>query len=106
MSYRFMRILVLFDLPMLTSQDKKEYRQFRKFLLTNGFIMMQQSVYSKIALNGTVARTVVKNVRENKPNGGLVQLLTITEKQFNKMEFIVGQVHTDMIDSDERMLIF
>ena len=47
MSYRFMRVIVFFDLPTLTLEDKKEYRNFRKFLLKRGFAMMQESVYSK-----------------------------------------------------------
>lgn len=38
MSYRFMRILVMFDLPTLTSEDLKMYRNFRKFLIKNGFL--------------------------------------------------------------------
>lgn len=33
MSYRFMRVLVLFDLPVLTGDQRREYARFRKFLL-------------------------------------------------------------------------
>lgn len=106
MSYRFMRIIVMFDLPVLTSQEKKEYRKFRKFLISNGFIMLQQSIYSKIALNGTVAKTIRKNIRDNRPNDGLVQVLTITEKQYNRMEFLVGEHHSDILDTDERFVVF
>ena len=46
-----MRILVFFDLPTETSKDRKIYSKFRKFLIKEGFIMMQESVYSKLALN-------------------------------------------------------
>ena len=55
MSYRFMRIIVMFDLPVVTSVERQEYTKFRKFLLKSGFIMMQESVYTKIALNTSVA---------------------------------------------------
>lgn len=106
MSYRFMRVIVMFDLPTLTSEDKREYRKFRKFLLSNGFVMMQQSVYSKLALNGTVANTIRRNIRGNTPKDGLVQMITVTEKQFNKMEFLVGEHQSDTLDSDERLVIF
>lgn len=106
MSYRFMRVIVMFDLPVLSSQDKREYRRFRKFLLSNGFIMMQQSIYSKLALNNTVANSIIKNVKENKPKEGLVQLLTITEKQYNRMEFVVGEYTSDTLNTDERLVIF
>ena len=46
-----MRVLVLFDLPVETAADRRAYTQFRKFLIRNGFIMMQESVYSKIVQN-------------------------------------------------------
>ena len=54
MSYRFMRVLVLFDLPVLTGDQRREYARFRKFLLKSGFLMLQESVYCKLALNTTV----------------------------------------------------
>ena len=46
MSYRFMRVIVFFDLPTISVEDRKEYTKFRKFLIKNGFLMMQESVYS------------------------------------------------------------
>lgn len=105
MSYRFMRIIVFFDLPVETSEDKRNYRQFRNFLIKNGFVMMQQSVYCRMALNQTVVNSLTQSVRKNKPPSGLVQLLTITEKQFAKMEFICGNSFTDVVNTDERLLI-
>ena len=48
MSYRFMRVLVLFDLPVLTGDQRREYARFRKFLLKSGFLMLQESVYCKL----------------------------------------------------------
>lgn len=106
MSYRYMRVMVLFDLPVVTGAQRREYTKFRKFLLKSGFIMMQESVYTKLALNPTVANTIEENVRKNKPAEGLVQMLTITEKQYNKMEILVGEVNSDVIQSDERLIIF
>lgn len=105
MSYRFMRVLVMFDLPSTTSADKREYRRFRKFLLKSGFIMQQESVYSKLALNTTAANSIVENVRKNKTSTGIIQMLVITEKQYGKMEFVVGEKNTGIIDSDERLVI-
>ncbi len=105
MSYRFMRVMVFFDLPVTTKKDIREYTKFRKFLIRNGFIMMQESVYSKIALNTTAVDAIVRNVRKNKPPSGLVQLLSVTEKQFARMEFIVGESTSDVVDTDERLVI-
>lgn len=106
MSYRFMRVIVFFDLPTIELEERREYMRFRKFLLKSGFIMLQESVYCKLALNTTVANAVVENVKKNRPAEGLVQLLTVTEKQFSRMEFIVGEKDTEIIDSDERLVIF
>lgn len=105
MSYRFMRVIVLFDLPTLTLGDKREYRQFRKFLIKKGFIMMQESVYTKLALNQTVANGIITAVRKNRPSDGLVQILTVTEKQFNKIEYLVGESQSSVLETDERLVI-
>ncbi|MEG0797869.1 MAG: CRISPR-associated endonuclease Cas2 [Acidaminococcaceae bacterium] len=105
MSYRFMRILVMFDLPVTTSVDLRAYTHFRKFLIKSGFIMLQESVYTKLALNNTVAEAVLMSIRKNKPGKGLVQMLTITEKQFARMELVVGSVNSEFVDSDERLVI-
>ncbi len=100
-----MRIIVFFDLPVVSNADKREYIRFRKFLIRKGFVMLQESVYSKIALNGTAAQNIEQNVRKNKPAKGLVQMLTVTEKQYSKMEYVVGDRQSKIIDSDERLII-
>lgn len=100
-----MRVLVFFDLPVITEENRRAYRKFRKFLLKNGFLMLQESVYCKLALNSTAVRTIVDNVHKNKPEEGLIQLLTVTEKQYAKMDIIIGNIKNEMLDSDERLVI-
>lgn len=100
-----MRVIVMFDLPSVTAAEKREYRRFRKFLTKSGFIMQQESIYSKIALNTTAANAIVENVRKNKTNSGVIQMLTITEKQYSKMEFVVGESKNEVIDNDERLVV-
>lgn len=67
--------------------------------------MMQESIYCRLAQNSSAADFLVDNVRKNKPPEGLVQALTITEKQFGKMEYIVGEKKTEVLDNDERLVI-
>ena len=105
MSYRFMRILVFFDLPTETSKDRKVYARFRKFLIREGFIMMQESVYCKLTLNNSVTNSIREKINKNKPPRGIVQMLVITEKQFASMEYIVGEKTYENIDDTERLLI-
>ncbi len=100
-----MRIIVFFDLPTLTSKDRKNYRIFRKFLIKDGFIMMQESVYCKLALNASVLRSEIKRIKDHCPNKGNVEILTITEKQFSKIEYIIGGKTTNIEDSEERLII-
>lgn len=100
-----MRVLVFFDLPTETSMDRKIYSKFRKFLIKEGFIMMQESVYCKLTLNNSVTNSIREKIEKNKPIKGIVQMLVITEKQFASMEYIVGERNYNNIDNTERLLI-
>jgi CRISPR-associated protein Cas2 len=100
-----MRVIVFFDLPTLTSIDRREYTKFRKYLLKSGFLMEQESVYSKLVVNSAAADALAGNVKKNAPEKGLVQLMRVTENQYAKMEYIVGSRKTDVIDSGERLVI-
>ena len=68
-------------------------------------MMLQESVYCKLALNGTVAKGIIESVHKNSPAEGLIQLLTVTEKQYAKMDLIIGEVKSEVLDSDERLVI-
>ena len=100
-----MRVLVFFDLPVLTEANRRDYRIFRKYLIKSGFMMIQESVYCKLAQNSSVADTLVENIKKNKPSEGLVQVLRVIEKQYNKMDFIVGENTGDVLSTDERLVI-
>jgi CRISPR-associated protein Cas2 len=100
-----MRVIVFFDLPTLTGSERTEYRKFRKYLIKSGFLMEQESVYSKLVVNSAAADALSNNVKKNAPVNGLVQLMRVTENQYAKMEYIVGNRQTDVLDSGERLVI-
>lgn len=100
-----MRILVFFDLPVESVEDRRNYRKFRKALIKHGFVMMQESVYSRLIPSPSVENSVRNMLETNKPPSGLVQSLVVTEKQFSKMSFIVGEGNSEYIDSDEKLVI-
>ncbi len=95
----------MFDLPVTTAVGRREYMNFRKFLVKDGFVMMQESVYCKLAQNQLAANALVDHIQRNKPSQGLVQVLTITEKQFSNIVMVVGAKKTDVITTSERMVV-
>ncbi len=105
MNYRFMRILVMFDLPMETSAEKRVYREFRKTLIKNGFLMLQKSVYCKLSINLTKVNSVINKIKANQPPNGIVQILVITEKQFASMEILVGKINPSITEGDQGIII-
>lgn len=103
--FRFMRIMVFFDLPTLTPENKRDYRRFRKALIKNGFVMLQESVYCRLMTSPSVETSTKALIQKYKPADGLVQTLVITEKQYTKMDYIVGKSGSDVIDNEERLII-
>ena len=100
-----MRLIVMFDLPTETVEDRRNYTQFRKLLIKSGFIMLQESVYTKLMVTPSVKASLLQNLRKNKPPNGLVCALEVTEKQFAGMEYITGEYSSDVLDTDERLVI-
>lgn len=100
-----MRLVVMFDLPTETNEDKRQYRKFRKFLLSNGYIMMQYSVYSKILVNHSVVKQQKAKLQKNMPANGLVQVLAITEKQFSDIELLIGEANGQQQLNDVSRLV-
>ncbi len=100
-----MRVIVMFDLPTVTAEQRRNYAKFRRELIKNGFVMMQESVYTRMLLTPSSQRTLYQVIRKIKPDEGLVQILTITEKQFSRMEYVLGEYKSDVIENDERLII-
>ena len=99
-----MRMIVFFDLPMLTSKDLAEYRMFRKFLIKNGFIMMQESVYSRMVSNSNSSQLLRKKIINNLPKAGNIQLLQVTEKQYASIEYLKGKAQNKILNSTQRII--
>lgn len=86
-----MWIVVLFDLPTDTKAAKKAYTTFRKFLLKDGFTMMQYSVYMRHSSSDENAQVHTKRVKSHLPDDGEVRIIKITDKQFGKIEVFYGK---------------
>ena len=101
-----MRLIVFFDLPVETARQRKSYRLFRKFLMHDGYLMLQESVYAKLVVNDGVAGAAIMRLRKNRPLEGLIQVLKVTESQFSTMEYITGnRGGYDEIDTMEELVV-
>lgn len=85
-----MRMMVFFDLPVVSKADRRAYTLFRRFLLNDGYDMIQYSIYGRI-LNGIDAEEKhMKRLVGNLPAAGSIRVLTVTEKQYASMKILVG----------------
>ena len=104
MSYRYMRMILMFDMPVDTAEERKAYRKFRKFLIDEGFIMHQFSIYSKLLLNNSANNVMIERLKNHNPKKGNITLLTVTEKQFSRMIYLNGEQNTSVANSDSRLV--
>lgn len=84
--YRVMWVLVFFDLPTDTKTDRKHAAKFRKNLLEDGFVMFQFSIYMRHCPSAENADVHLRRVKSFLPDRGNVGMMTVTDKQFGKME--------------------
>jgi CRISPR-associated protein Cas2 len=78
--------MVLFDLTVETKKDRKNYTEFRKMMLKDGFTMFQFSTYLRHCPSRENAEVHVKRVKSKLPPKGHVGILTVTDKQFGMMQ--------------------
>lgn len=91
-AYRFMWVVVLFDLPVDTAAARRAYAHFRKRLLQDGFTMLQYSVYARHSTSEENALVHIGRVQNWVPDDGEVRILTITDKQFERMRIFWGKM--------------
>jgi len=87
-----MWVVAMFDLPTDTKQARKQYTRFRKALLSDGFTQMQYSVYIRHCASKENAEVHLMRIEHNLPPDGEVRVLTITDKQFERMQVFWGKM--------------
>ncbi len=101
-----MRIILFFDLPTKTKKERKIYSKFRKSLIKRGYLMIQFSVYTKIFGNYEAAVQEKNIIRRIVPKKGNIRVMTITEKQYSRIEIIVGgKSNQEKIITEEKFII-
>jgi CRISPR-associated endoribonuclease Cas2 len=87
-----MWLFVLFDLPVETADQRRQYAQFRKKILSMGFAQLQYSVYARHMPSEDAAEHVKTRLMAYLPPEGQVRLLMVTDHQFGKMEVYYGRM--------------
>jgi len=107
MILRYMRILVFFDLPVVSKKDRKIYSQFRKFLLQDGYDMLQFSVYSRICKGLDGVEKHLSRLEYGVPKKGSVRSLLVTDRQYGAMNILCGKkTAQERKISNDQLIIF
>lgn len=101
-----MRLFVMFDLPTDTPLARREYTAFRKVLIKNGFFMLQFSIYVRLCISREQASSFLKRIEKAIPSNGLIRALFVTEKQFNDMPLLLGNLKNEEVSLDNEQLLF
>jgi len=104
--YRCMWVLAMFDLPVDTKKARKEYAIFRKGLLKDGFTKMQFSVYVRHCPSEENAAVHVGRVEKMVPPDGEVRILTLTDKQFERMRIFWGKMRKAVAPPPAQLELF
>jgi len=87
-----MRIIVFFDLPVTTKTQRKTATDFRKFLIRDGYYMVQFSVYARVCNGYDAIDKHIKRLKGVVPKNGSIRVLVITEKQYESMHVLTGKL--------------
>lgn len=88
--YRTLWMIVMFDLPVSETSERKAATAFRNVLLDQGFHMAQYSVYYRLLAGRDAAMAMERKIQSSVPNDGSVHVLTITDKQYENIRTYQG----------------
>lgn len=83
-------LLVAFDLPVGTAEQRKRATDFRKFLLDDGFQMIQWSVYVRPCVSFARQETHLHRLKAHLPPEGSVRAIFITRAQWDRSFVLHG----------------
>lgn len=104
--YKLMWMMVMFDLPTATTQERKLYSNFRNMLLDNGFSMSQYSVYFRFCGERECCAKYVRKIKMAAPPEGDISILFFTDKQFGQIINIIKRKFVRPPDIPEQLQLF
>lgn len=103
---RHMWIIVFFDLPVTKPKQRKAAAKFRNFLLNDGYIMLQYSVYSRVCKGQESVKKHTARTQSNLPCEGSIRALQVTDKQYARMRILLGNLVPEETHGGEQLLFF
>lgn len=101
-----MWLIVMFDLPTETPENRKDYVLFRKKMLKSGFDMFQFSTYIRHCSSKESAEKHQIRVKKNLPTLGHVGIFMLTDKQFAQMEVFYGKAISEVPQGARQLEMF
>lgn len=101
-----MWLFVFFDLPVKTKTERRAATRFRNFLLKDGYMMLQFSVYGRICNGHERVDKHLKRLSASLPKSGSVRALQITDKQYERMKTLVGTKRINEKTKAEQLILF
>ena len=95
---------MFFDLPVKTKTERSIATKFRTFLLKDGYHMVQYSLYARVCNSMDSVEKHIKRLKANLPPNGSVRVLTITEKQYESIKILVGELSVEEKSVDNEQL--
>lgn len=101
-----MWVMVFFDLPVVKKEQQRAANKFRLFLLKDGYIMLQFSVYARVCGSPDSAEKHILRVKKNLPKEGSIRALQVTDKQYSRMEILLGTIPPEEATGSRQLLLF
>jgi CRISPR-associated protein Cas2 len=104
--YRIMWVLIFFDLPTETSEERKIASKFRKEIMQDGFTMFQFSIYLRHCASRENAEVHIKRTKDKLPSKGHIGIMCVTDKQFGMMEIFYGKKEQEVQTPLQQLELF
>jgi len=85
------RILIMYDLSTLNTRHRRLANQFRKMIISYGFIMLTESCYTRALKSLESCNYLLMKIKKKLPKQGQIQWLVINETAFCRMEYLIGE---------------
>ena len=102
---RILWLFVLFDLPVGTKAERRMASRFRHFLKDDGYMMLQYSVYARVARGEDAASKHVQRLTKQLPGRGSVRVLQVTEQQYARMRVLLGETKKSEQVAPQQMVL-